>query len=62
MNMKQVLRVFSEFETDLNNDIEGCDSEELKDIESQISASKELKRRIVAHINDGADARGAKSW
>jgi len=56
---QMTLAVFHEYLLDLDSDIEGCTGEELKDIESQIEAARNLRTRVVAHICDGKDARGA---
>jgi hypothetical protein len=56
---QMVLAVFREYLLDLDSDIEGCDGDELRDIESQIEATRRLRARIVAHVCEGKDARGA---
>ena len=58
---QMVMAVFHEYLLDLDSDIEGCDAEELRDIESQIEATKRLRSRIVAHVCEGKDARGVST-
>lgn len=55
---QMVLAVFHEYLLDLDSDIEGCDGDQLRDIESQIEATKNLRQRVVAHVCEGKDARG----
>lgn len=55
---QMMLAVFHEYLLDLDSDIEGCTGEELRDIESQIEAARNLRTRLVAHICDGKGARG----
>ena len=55
---QMVLAVFHEYLLDLDSDIEGCSYDELIDIESQIEATYNLRKRIVAHVCEGKDARG----
>jgi hypothetical protein len=58
MQFQMVLAVFHEYLLDLDSDIEGCDGDELRDIESQIEATLRLRSRVVAHVREGKDARG----
>jgi hypothetical protein len=58
---QMVLAVFREYLLDLDSDIEGCDGDELRDIESQMEATRNLRRRIVAHVCEGKDVRGAST-
>jgi len=58
---QMVLAVFHEYLLDLDSDIEGCDGDELRDIESQMEATRNLRTRIVVHVCEGKDARGSST-
>jgi DNA-directed RNA polymerase subunit RPC12/RpoP len=48
--------IFREYLIDLDADIEGCDADELKDIESQLEATRRLRSRFVKIMTgEGAD-------
>jgi len=53
-----VLAVFREYLLDLDSDVEGCDADDLRDIESQMEAARNLRKRVVAHVCEGKDVRG----
>jgi hypothetical protein len=55
---QMVLAVFDEYLLDLDSDVEGCDADDLHDIESQVEAARNLRKRAVAHVCEGKDARG----
>ena len=55
---QQVLNVLQEYHLDLDSDIEGCNSDELYDIEEQMEAVRNIKKRLIAHICEGKDVRG----
>jgi hypothetical protein len=55
---KAALEVFREFMFDLDSDIEGCNADELLEIEHMSEATRILRKRFVAHVTEGADARG----
>lgn len=55
---RAALNVFREYLFDLDSDIEGCSADELREIEHMTEAARELRRRFVAHVTEGADARG----
>jgi hypothetical protein len=54
----KVLAVFHEYLLDLDHDIEGCSGPELDQIDQHRVAALELRRRLVVHVTEGADARG----
>jgi hypothetical protein len=56
--LDQLAAVFSEYLIDCDASIEGCDGKELHDIEVSMAAARELRKRIVRHLTEGADARG----
>lgn len=55
---KAALQVFKEMLGDLDGDIEGCSADDLREIEQWDACTRELRRRFVAHVTEGADARG----
>ena len=55
---RRVMAVFHEYALDLDFDIEGCDGDGLTEIEHCRTAATELRQRIVAHVCEGANARG----
>jgi hypothetical protein len=55
---QKVMLVFREYLFDLELDIEGCSADDLTEIDHSSVAATELRRRIVAHVVEGADVRG----
>ena len=57
--IRKVLHVISEYHVDLDSDIEGCNGDELQDIESQMRCCFNLETRIVNYLLGRIDnARG----
>jgi hypothetical protein len=55
---RMVMEVIREYLIDLDHDIEGCDADDLRNIEAETVACYRLRARIVAHVCEGKDARG----
>jgi len=55
---QMVLKVLEEYSIDLDSDIEGCDANDLIEIQHHYSALDNILKRLVNHICNGKDARG----
>jgi hypothetical protein len=58
----KIQRVFQEFVFDCDSDIEGCDGDQLRDIEASLNAQQTLMIRIMNYISGDVDnPRGVKN-